>query len=702
MPKALLYYPTIWSYGFAALVFAAFAIRLVLSWRGGMRAYVVLSAAVSSALWAALVFAALQFGELGFWVLARYFDVIRTGAWLIFLFLLLGGWSDFRDAARHLVEDKWRLLGVAALLFAAALLPENSPWSDIAQESGANAVFLVSLSVSIRGLALTEQLYRRTPDHRQWAIKPLVIGLAGMFAFDMVLYAEAVLFKHLDPGMWAARGVAHALVILFVAVATARNTSWTIELHVSRGFVFHTTAILIAGVGLLLVAAAGYWVREFGGGWGETLQFALVFAALLCVATFSLSGTLRSRLRVFISKNLFAYRYDYRKEWLRFTHLLGTSESGGNLHEKILTGLADLVESTGGALWLERDGAYRQVSRANSPEVQDFEPPSSSFSAFLLRTGWVVRLDEFARARQNYAGVDLPPWLVSLKDAWLVVPLPNGSENVGFVVLNRPRAPVDVNWEVLDLLKTASRQAASYLAQIRASDALLEAEKFDAFNRMSAFVVHDLKNLVAQLALLLKNAERHRDNPEFQKDMQDTIEPVVARLNRLMLQLSAGVRPAVLPQPIDIQQVVRRVAAAKRQYTSAIDVESGAVLDALAHEEQLERVIGHIVQNAIEAIGGTDGRVILRWYDEAESVVIEIVDTGIGMSEEFIRNRLFKPFQSTKRQGMGIGMNESFQYVSTIGGRIEVESAENVGTRFRVILRNSGRAPVVERSLEQA
>lgn len=671
------------------MIFAAFALRLTLSWHGGSRAYLVLGAAISSTLWAGSVFAALLFSIADLWSLARIFDMLRIGSWLAFLLLLLGEWPELPAVRTKWNARFWRVVGTVGLLLAAAILPEDLPWQDITKETGTTAVFLVLLGISVLGLALTEQLYRRTPENRQWAIKPLLIGLAGMFAFDLIMYAEAVLFKHLDPGMWAARGVAHAFVVFFVAVATARNTSWTIDLHVSRGLVFHSTAVFIAGGCLLIVAAAGYWVRLFGGGWGETLQIAFVFAALLCIAVLVLSGSLRSRLRVFINKNIFSFRYDYREEWLQFTRLLGTSEGGADLHEKVVQALAKLVESKGGAIWLERGGAYCQVACINLPEVGERESLSSSLSSFLSRTGLVVRIDEVNTAPALYSGLSLPPWLIAQTDAWLVIPLPNGSETIGFVVLARPRTPIDINWEVLDLLKTASRQAASYLAQVRANEALLEAEKFDAFNRMSAFVVHDLKNLIAQLALLLKNAERHRDNPEFQADMQETIAHVVARMNRLMLQLAAGATPGVKTSPIHLRELIDRVVAAKRQYHAGIEVESGQDIRAFAHEEQLERVIGHIVQNAIEATGDKGSQIKVRAYAEAEYAVIEIVDGGVGMSEEFVRERLFRPFQTTKPQGMGIGMNESFQYVSGIGGRITVESIENSGTCFHVFLRNA-------------
>lgn len=678
--------PTIWSFGFAALVFAAFSTRLAIGWRGGLRAKIVLFAGVASMLWAIALLVAIALEQKEWWWIATAIDMCRMGAWMAFLLYLSGEWVPAGESGPTRSRSGW-VVGTGLLLAAALLLPSDPPWQAVARDAGLPAGFIMRLAISVLGLALVEQLYRRTPEDRMWAIKPLIIGLAGMFAFDLFMYAEAVLFRYLDPGMRAARGVTHAFAVFFVAIATARNTAWTIDLHVSRGLVFQSTAVLIAGVCLLIVAAAGYWVRIFGGGWGATLQITFVFSALMCLAALSLSGRLRSRLRVFINKNLFSYRYDYRKEWLRFTDVLGTSDSVEKLHERVVRSIADLVESGGGAIWLERGNAYCQVSCVNLPAITETEPVSSGFSMFMQRTGWVLQLDEVRTFPERFTDLALPGWLLQLENAWLVVPLPNGATTIGFVVLAKPLSPIDIDWEVRDLLKTASRQAAGYLAQFRANEALLEAEKFNAFNRMSAFVVHDLKNLIAQLALLLKNAERHRDNPEFQRDMLETIEHVVQRMTSLTQQLHTGATPASQPRPVDLQDVVQRIANAKRHCTVPIDIESAPAVRALAHEEQIERVLGHIVQNAIDATGKGDHHVKVRIFSERGFGVVEVTDHGIGMSEDFIRDRLFRPFQTTKESGMGVGMNESFQYLNGIGGRIHVESTVGAGSCFRVYLR---------------
>jgi putative PEP-CTERM system histidine kinase len=512
------------------------------------------------------------------------------------------------------------------------------------------------------------------------------VGLAGVFAFDLFLYADAMLYGQLDSDIWVARGIANTLVIPFVAISTARNTGWTIEMHMSRSVVFHSTALLVSGVSLLAIAGAGYFVRYFGGDWGRALQIELLFGALLFAILVASSGRFRATLNVFVSKHFFSYRYDYREEWLRFTRTLSAESSLQGLQVHSIKGLADLVESPAGALWLKQEGeGFRPVSRWNMAAVTELEPADGPLAQFLERSGWVVNVTEYATDAARYPGLVLPEWLASIPGAWLVVPLASGTELLGFVVLTTPRTAIDVNWEVRDLLKTASSQAASYLGQIRASEALLEARKFDAFNRMSAFVVHDLKNLVAQLALMLRNSERHHANPEFQRDMLATVEHVVGRMNLLMLQLRAGTTPVENARLIDLGSIVQRICTAKSGSGAPIDVELMPGICAIAHEDRLDHVIGHLIQNALDATAER-GSVSVRLGRDGDFAVLEVTDTGIGMSAEFVRDRLFKPFETTKAEGMGIGVYESSQYVAGQGGRILIDSAPGTGTSVRVLL----------------
>ena len=278
-----------------------------------------------------------------------------------------------------------------------------------------------------------------------------------------------------------------------------------------------------------------------------------------------------------------------------------------------------------------------------------------------------------------------PAWLQATPQAWLIVPLLVGDELIGFVLLLKARTRVDVNWEVYDLLKTASRQAASVLAQMLATEALLEVRKFDAFNRMSAFVVHDLKNIVTQLSLMMKNAQRLHANPEFQQDMLMTVENSLERMRQLMAQLREGTTPTGMAFGVDLLAVLRRLESVATARGRVLEIRAVEPLVVRGHEDRLERIIGHVVQNSLDATDPS-GTVWLSVDKLGGHARIEVGDNGHGMTQEFIRDRLFKPFQTTKPTGMGIGAYESFQYVQEIGGKISVESEPAKGTKVTLLL----------------
>jgi len=662
-------------YAVAALVFLGFGAHVALGWRGGRKASLLLVTLAASLVWAGSNVAFALTAAPGLWTAQALADALRVGGWLLFLVLLLGG-------ERH--AGRWAAI-LLVLPAAAALFPAAAPpVADAAGAPAARLPFGLLLGVAVAGLVLTEQVFRRSAEQARWSIKPLCLGLSASFVFDLYLYADALLLGRLDADVWAARSIAQALVIPFVALATTRNKDWTLDIALSRGVVFHSSAFLACGLYLLTIAGAGYYVRYFGGSWGRTLQVGFVFAALLLLGWLFSSGTLRSRLRVFINKNFFSYRYDYREEWLRFTHLLSSRDPNLRQEQRSIKALADLVESPAGALWLRDDAGYSQAACWNMPRVQAREAADGAFAAFLASSGGVVDLEEHRSDPSRYPVGALPQWLRDLADAWLLVPVIAQEELIGFAVLATPRAKVEVNWEVRDLLKTAARQVGSFLAQAKASDALLEARKFESFNKMTAFVVHDLKNLVAQLSLLLKNAERHRHNPRFQDDMFATVKHVEERMSKLLQQLSTGSRGEENLRPIQLARLVERVVASKKAERADIAVHAAdAQVATLGHEQRFERVVGHLVQNALDATRDA-GEVRIAVKAEGGDAVLQVADSGCGMSQAFVRERLFRPFQTTKSDGMGIGAYEVAQYTKEMGGRIEVDSRPGEGTRFKL------------------
>ena len=675
----------VWSYGLAALGYAVFAVRVLAGSRRSVRASLLVAALASTAAWALVCVAVGRRPTLERVFAASGADALRCGAWFVFLWHLLAN-SD-HQFTRLKGRTRNAIVAAAALLVGSVLLGEGTTVWHASAAWAPRTGFLLKLALAVFGLILVEQVYRRVQPQARWAIKPLVVALAGVFGFDLFFYSDALLFGHLDADIWLSRGIANIIVIPFIAIATARNTGWTVDLHLSRTAVFHSSALLLSGAFLLLVAGAGYFVRYVGGDWGRALQIELLFAAALFIALMVSSGRFRSRLKVFVSKHFFSYRYDYREEWLRFTRTLSTESGTENLQVRTIMALGDLLESPAGALWLRNDSnRFVQAARWNTAASDAVERADGSLASFFERTGWIVDVTEYRRDPSHYPGLALPKWLADASDSpWLVDPLIVGTELAGFVVLMTPRTPLAIDWEVRDLLKTASRQAASFLSHARATEALLEARKFDAFNRMSAFVVHDLKNLVSQLSLMLRNAQRHRDNPAFQSDMLATVEHVVNRMNRLMLQLRTGSEPVESARHVDVDAVVQRVSAAKSGCAVPIETHSLPGAAIIGHEDRLEHVISHLLQNAIDATSAA-GRIRVGVEQEDRFIVIAICDTGTGMAPEFVRERLFRPFQTTKESGMGIGVYESRQYVAGLGGSLEVTSQPGKGTTVRIRL----------------
>jgi putative PEP-CTERM system histidine kinase len=674
---------TAWSYGLASVGFAALSLYVWARSRGGPRLRALLAAVLSSTVWGVLelAFALNHHSALG--ISAAVADIVRVACWYALLALMIPD-----PGARTLSSQIRPLVVAGAVLVLLGLIGHLlSALSWNAFGNPKRLVFIDSLALAVFGLVLIETLFRNLPADSRWSVKPLCIGLAAAFCFDVYVYADAVLFNRLDNEAFSIRGLVHALAVPLIAVTAARQGDWSAKVTLSRRVMFHSAALVASGIYLLFVAAAGYYVRLFGGEWGRAFQLALLFAGLLGLTLLALSGSTRAKLRVLVSKHFFSYRYDYRDEWLRFTQTLSNCDGPAALRQQIIRGLANMVESPSGAIWLLDPSRkhYVQSGRWNMPANAATEGTDGDLARFLTQSGWVVNLEEYRSLPTRYGAFRLPPWLSETPDAWLIVPLATGDELTGFVVLGTPRARTDLNWEVNDLLKTAGRQAASFVGHMQATEALLETRKFDAFNRMSAFVVHDLKNIVAQLSLMLKNAERHKNNPEFQQDMLMTVGHSIERMKQLMLQLREGTTPVNAPAAVDLGEVIRRIGRNKIGHEPAPELHLEPRVFARAHEDRVERVIGHIVQNAIDATP-KEGRIVVALRREDGKAVVEVRDSGHGMTEDFVRERLFKPFQTTKQGGMGIGAYESYQYVHDLGGDIVVESTPGVGTTMRILL----------------
>src|SRR3569623_939674 len=586
------------SYGSAALAFAALSFLLMTSWRGRLQGGLLMAGAALSCVWAVLI-AALQGGVLVLLPSVSVLEVLRPLVWLLFLLKLIDpdhGW-------RGLIAGRTRWWGLSiAALAGAMLFLAIAPWfaeQPLVEALQVAARIIGHVALAVIGLVLVVQLFRNTRTDKRWAIKYLCFGVGGLFAYDFFLYSDALLSQRLDLDLWQARGLINALIVPLIAVSAARNPEWSLDVFVSRRMVFHSAAVMAAGIYLLAMAEGGAYIRLYGGTWGSVVQAVFLFGAGLVLVVLLFSGQMQARLRVFLNKHFFNYKYDYREEWLRLIKTLSAGEPGVPLRERAIEALANIMDSPGGALWWRRQPqAFELIAHWNMSEAgASSEPVDGALARFL-----------------------------------------------------------------------ADRQLV-------------------AFNRLSAFLIHDLKNVVAQLSLVVSNAAKHKHNPAFVDDAFMTVEHAAGKMHRMLVQLRSGTVGSGRHMRVELCKLLGEVVAA-RAAGQPIPVLKcpDTVLMVTAEKERLADVLGHVVQNAQDATS-PEGKVEVLLQRHGETAVIEVADTGCGMDAEFIRNRLFRPFDSTKgKAGLGIGAYEAREFVRDMGGQVDVESEPGVGTTFRIKL----------------
>ena len=612
-------------------------------------------------------------------------EIIRNVAWCFFLLKVItpDNTSSSNPFMNKLANSPLILLSVVAalsgMIFAtnSTNLELNTHFKDIS--------LIAWMFLAISGLLLIEQIYRNSSKEQHWFLKHLCLGLGSIFAYDFFIYADALLFKNLDKQLWDARGIINGIAAPLIIISLTRNPNWSLNLQISRQVAFHTATLTGAGIYLVLMSAAGYFIRYYGGTWGSVLQITFLFGAGLLLFILLFSDKIRSSARVLLSKHFFNYKYDYREEWQKFTHQL--SEHEHETPERICAAIGSLVQSKGAVIWgRDSNSTYQLLTNWDMAALEINPNDLQSISTFFERTEWVIDLDEYRLTPGIYDDLTLPEQLVATPNAWLVVPLLFNAEAYGFVLVKHSDIQKNINWEDRDLLKIAGKQAASLLAQYQANQALIQAQQFEAFNRLSAYIVHDLKNILAQQSLIVSNAEKHKHKPEFVDDVILTVRNSVTRMTRLMEQMRNGMR-GTTPVPIDLKRLLHNVTHRfSMRHPQPSFKETDIQATVFADNEQLTNVFGHIVLNALEATN-EDGHVDVQLNCDTSNAIIEIIDTGCGMDDNFIQQRLFKPFDSTKGlTGMGVGAFESREVVRSLGGNIQVQSTLGVGTTFIITL----------------
>ena len=620
------------------------------------------------------------------------YETIRNLAWLFLCSKLLSK-QQHANVFQYFAQSN--LIYPIAVLTLYTLSIETFPniLDFIHLRTNIDPRFLSHVLFSIMGLIVIEQLYRNTPLNFRWNIKFLCLGLGALFVVDLLVYSKSLLYKRLDLNLWQSRGFISASITPFLAVSLSRLNSDQSYYHtVPRKIVFYSTILLGSGIYLIVMSAVGYYLKQTNSEWGEALQILFIFLALLLLAASFTSGKIRALAKVYFSKHFFHYNYDYREEWLKISKALAQLESFEDLKAFILNTLTSLVESSGGGLWIKNDqGQFILTAQQNlhlTSQELDYLKSADRLPIYLANKQWVIDFFELAHAPEVYEDIDLSPWYYEDSQVWLIVPLFHLNHLEAFVVLTQPRVPRKLNWEDHDLLKTVGMQLANAIALNKASEALSSNKQFEAYHRLAAYLVHDLKNITAQLSLIVKNADKHKHNPEFFDDAIDTLKNAVQKMAHMVEQLKQG---RTTSSPVSRVNLAEQMQQILQQYKTPPIPQLETSLSSckvMVDSTKLNSIISNLIQNAQDAIKHkSDGWVKLNLTSEDNYATIKIMDNGIGMDQTFIAERLFKPFDTTKgNAGMGIGAYEAKDFILKNGGQLDVKSQPGHGTIFTLQL----------------
>ncbi|MES2156570.1 MAG: XrtA/PEP-CTERM system histidine kinase PrsK [Pseudomonadota bacterium] len=675
---ALLQFVGDWGHALAAVLFAALGIFILRRRDETAEPRLLAAALLLTSCWALYV----SFGGVSK-PLSGIGESIRNAAWLLTLFVML--WRGPVGRAGPTVAVSALYAAVAGLIllqtFTDIVWRQLLPDSDL-HRTLVTVSLILRMMTAIGGLLLVHHLYTNWPSRERGGVALLLGALAAMWTYDLNLYAICWFAPDRVSELYALRGLLMALLAPVIAVGLRQDLAGRLQL--SRAVTLRSLSLFALALYGVVLAAAAVLIELIAGPYARVVEIGAVFFTAVTALVLLPSPRLRALWKVQVAKHFFQHRYDYRTEWMRFGETIGRpGQDAAPLGERVAKAMADITDSPAAILMLrDEDGALAYETQWNwSSDLPGGATCPADLVARLEQTGWIIDL---ARPRTGEGAVPLPDWMRHEPRAWALVPLLHYGRLIGAVLLARPPVDRRLDWEDFDMLRAAGRQAATHISEAQGQQALDDARRFDEFNRRFAFIIHDVKNLVSQLSLLARNAQRHADNPDFRADMVLTLQESVGKMNDMLARLSQHNKGrAEEPRPLPLRALVDQVARTRaRQHPVQV---SGDAPPAMADPARIEQILTHLVQNAIDA-SAPDSPVELRLSADATAVIVEIIDHGRGMSAEYIRRDLFKPFSSSKAGGFGIGAFEARALAQAMGGRIDVDSKPGAGSRFTLRL----------------
>jgi putative PEP-CTERM system histidine kinase len=552
-----------------------------------------------------------------------------------------------------------------------------------------HAVLLVGFVLPLMNL---EQTFRAAVGTMRWRIKYVVLGLGLVFGGYIFVRSQAIVYLAYEPGLAGIESSALLVGCVFLVVAYARNGLGGLDVYPSRAVLRSSLTVLIVGGYLFIVGVLAQSVRRFGGAESFQVQAFVVLIGMAGLAVLLLSDRLRQGLQGFVGRHFGKAQHDSTRLWADLSRRLATV----NDDRRLCTAAATLTATTFDVLAVSvglgdvATGRLR-LAAATAPAATrdevDGAPGWNAIAAGLATHSTPFDLDKVDADWAQSLRELCPSTFANGGPRWCV-PLRSGEHVRGAIVLADRVNGVPYSTEECDLLQCLADQTASALENLRLGDELARGRELEAFRTMSAFFVHDLKNATASLNLMLKNLPVHFDDPAFRADALRGIANTVSRIDGLIARLSSlRQQPGVRLAPVSLEAVLDE--AVEEVGSAPITVEramASALPLVLADREQLRSVITNLLLNAREAMDGRAGSIRVSSLVADDRVVLVVADNGCGMTPTFVRDSLFRPFQSTKSRGLGIGMFQARQVIEAQGGSIHVESEQGVGTTVKVSL----------------
>ena len=675
-----------WGHALAAVLFAALGIFILRRREEAAEPRMLAVALLMTSCWALYV----SFGGVSK-PLSGIGESIRNAAWLLTLFVMLRRGPVGRAGPVVAISALYAAVAGLILLqtFTDLLWRQLSPLSDL-HRALVTVSLILRMMTAIGSLLLVHHLYTSWPSRERGGVALLLGSLAAMWTYDLNLYAICWFSPGRVSELYALRGLLMALLAPVVAVGLRQDMAARLQL--SRVVTLRSLSLFALALYVMVLAAAAVLIELIAGPYARVLEIGAVFFTAVTALVLLPSPRLRALWKVQVAKHFYQHRYDYRTEWMRFGETIGRpGADAAPLGERVAKAMADITDSPAALLMLRDDtGALIYETHWNwTGDLPESVACLPDLAMRLEQTGWII---DIAHPRNGEGALHLPDWMRGEPGGWALVPLIHYGRLIGAVLLARPPVDRRLDWEDFDMLRAAGRQAATHISEAQGQQALDDARRFDEFNRRFAFIIHDVKNLVSQLSLLARNAQRHADNPDFRADMVLTLQESVGKMNDLLARLSQHNKGRVEePRPLPLRALVDQVARTRaRQHPVQV---VGDAPPALADPTRIDQILTHLLQNAIDA-SAPDSPVELRLSADATSVLVDIIDHGRGMSAEYIRRDLFKPFSSSKAGGFGIGAFEARALAQAMGGRIDVDSKPGAGSRFTLRLPIAPHAPI--------